>query len=121
MLRVLVVATIFLLCSCSATKFTSEPIERPSLDLTNPEPLQMRDVKIIIITPENAKKVFGELEKQGLSPVLFGLTGPGYTNLSLNIDDIKNYIILQRKIIILYKEYYEGNDDRKENKKKNKN
>ena len=32
-----------------------------------------------------------------------------YSNLSLNTDDIKNFIIIQNKIIEIYKEYYINN------------
>jgi len=40
-------------------------------------------------------------------PVVFALTGSDYKALAINISDIKEYIILQRKIIRLYKNYYE--------------
>lgn len=36
-----------------------------------------------------------------------------YSNLSLNTDDIKNFIIIQNKIIEIYKDYYINNKNSK--------
>ena len=37
-----------------------------------------------------------------------------YSNLSLNTDDIKNFIIIQNKIIEIYKDYYINNKNSKQ-------
>ena len=37
-----------------------------------------------------------------------------YSNLSLNTDDIKNFIIIQNKIIEIYKDYYINNENSKQ-------
>ena len=101
-----------LLSSCSvAHKIVTKPIEKPPLRLESPKVLKLRRVKILVITPENASEVFKDLEARGIEPVLFALTGDDYKALSLNLQDIKNYVKSQRKIIILYKNYYEGKDD----------
>lgn len=36
-----------------------------------------------------------------------------YSNLSLNTDDIKNFIIIQNKIIEMYKDYYKNDINNK--------
>ena len=39
-----------------------------------------------------------------------------YSNLSLNTDDIKNFIIIQNKIIEIYKDYYKNDINNKNSK-----
>lgn len=70
---------------------TQSPIqnERPPLALPKSPEVKMRPVKweiknsMICLSPEQ------------------------YSNLSLNTDDIKNFIIIQNKIIEIYKDYYD--------------
>ena len=38
----------------------------------------MEKIRWIIITSENAEEVFAKLEKEGIDPVLFGLTDKDY-------------------------------------------
>jgi len=82
-------------------------VEKPRLNLPNPQPLDLRDVKWVIVTRENAEEVFAELEKKGQPIAIFGLTAEGYEALSLNIADIKTYIGTQKEIMIQYRDYYE--------------
>lgn len=64
--------------------------ERPPLVLPESPEVKMRPVKweiknsMICLSPEQ------------------------YSNLSLNTDDIKNFIIIQNKIIEIYKDYYDA-------------
>lgn len=96
-------------CTSSLTTIT-KPVEKLPLKIQRPVPLVMRPVKFVVITKESAGAVFEEMEKQGLQPVLFGLSGADYKALSINIKDIQNFIATQNKIIILYKSYYEPNE-----------
>lgn len=85
----------------------SKPIEKTPLNIPPPEPLQLKSVKWVIITKDNAQQVFDELEKAGEDVVLFGLTDTGYQQLSISFAEIRNFISTQREIIAQYKEYYE--------------
>jgi len=85
----------------------TKAVEKTPLNLPDPEPFKSREVKFIIITPENADRVFEELKTRGDDMVLFGLTDTGYENLALTIAEIRNLLAQQRSIIIKYKEYYE--------------
>jgi len=99
----------FLLCSCAlGHKIITKPIERPSLKLEAPKPLSLKGVKFVVITKDNAELIFKQLEENGEQPVLIALTGQNYKALAVNLEDIKNYIKTQKKIILLYKDYYEG-------------
>jgi hypothetical protein len=83
-------------------------VERTKLNLKDPAPLQGREIKWIIITPENAEQVWKDLKDKNTDVVLFAITDEGYEQLALTMAEIRNYIANQRAIIVKYKEYYEG-------------
>jgi len=85
----------------------TKAVERTRLDLPDPSPLTSREINWILITPENAEKVFADLKERKVDLVLFGITDEGYEQLSLTMAEIRNYIATQRAIIVKYKEYYE--------------
>ena len=80
---------------CSQTQIQNE---RPPLVLPESPEVKMRPVKweiknsMICLSPEQ------------------------YSNLSLNTDDIKNFIIIQNKIIEMYKYYYKNDINNKNSK-----
>jgi hypothetical protein len=82
-------------------------VERIPLNLRDPSPIQPRTPQWIIITPENADKVWADLEAKKSNLVLIALTDKGYEELSVTMVEIRNFINMQRQIIIKYKEYYE--------------
>lgn len=108
--------SITVISGCSSIKrleiFTKE-VKRTPLNLEEPAPLSMTPIKWIIITRENYEQVFDELEKNNADVVLFGLTDEGYEELAINFAQVRKYIILNRHILMKYKEYYEGNKDGK--------
>lgn len=101
------------LCSC-ATKTRHEFVmpERVPLNTQSINPIKLEPVKFIIIHKDNADATFTKLQSEKVEPILFGLTGKDYKNLSINIEKLKSYIILQRSVIKKYKEYYEGKHDK---------
>ena len=77
--KILAIALILLLTGCSIggerkVKIFSVEEPRAKLNLPDPMPLTLEDIRWIIITSENAQEVFQRLEEQGIDPVLFGLT-----------------------------------------------
>lgn len=102
------------LSGCSIFGYDIKPIEvqnvkeeRIYLDIKDLDPITPRDVQWIVITPENADEVFADLKDKEYDLVLFGLTDDSYESLSLNMSELREYIIQQRLIIKKYKEYYE--------------
>lgn len=81
---------------------------RAKLGLQKPTPLQMEEIRWIIITSKNAEEVFKKLEAQGIDPVLFGLTDKEYELLSKNFAQIRAKLKETNDILDKYKEYYEG-------------
>ena len=98
------------LTSCSSVKkleiFKTE-VEREKLDLKKPTPLELEQLRWIIITSENAEEVFKKLEEQGIDPVLWGLTDKDFELLAKNFARIRNQLKVTNDLLDKYKEYYE--------------
>jgi HAMP domain-containing protein len=107
------------LTSCSSVKkleiFKTE-VEREKLDLKKPTPLELEQLRWIIITSENAEEVFKKLEEQGIDPVLFGLTDKDFELLAKNFARIRNQLKITNDLLDKYKEYYEGDLENKDEK-----
>ena len=101
---------ITLLTSCSGVKkleIFKEEVPRAKLNLEKPTPLELENLKWIIITSENADEVFKKLEEQGIDPVLFGLTDKDFELLAKNFARIRNQLKITNDLLDKYKEYYE--------------
>jgi len=82
--------------------------------LNKPTPLELENLKWIIITSENAEEVFKKLEESGIDPVLWGLTDKDFELLAKNFARIRNQLKITNDLLDKYKEYYES-DLNKEN------
>lgn len=82
------------------------PVERPALTVQRPDALRTREVKWVVITPENVDAVMADLIANGNEQVLISLTAKGYENLSLNITELRAYIEQQNEVIASYDRYY---------------
>ena len=105
------------LTSCSGVKKLSifkEEVPRAQLNLDKPTPLQLEQLQWIIITSENAEEVFKKLEEKGIDPVLWGLTDKDFELLAKNFARIRNQMKITNDLLDKYKEYYEGEDEKKE-------
>ena len=107
------------LTSCSGVKqleiFKTE-VEREKLNLKKPTPLELEQLQWIIITSENAEEVFTRLEEAGIDPVLFGLTDKDFELLAKNFARIRNQLKITNDLLDKYKEYYEGDLEKKDDK-----
>ena len=107
--------TIFL-TSCSGIKqleIFKQEVPRANLNLDKPTPLQLENLKWIIITSENADEVFKKLEEQGIDPVLWGLTDKDFELLAKNFARIRNQLKITNDLLDKYKEYYETEKEMK--------
>lgn len=109
-MRIVLVAVISLMLGgCFGTapiKIKSEPVERIPLAVPEVDPYQHREVKWIVVTPENAEEVFTRLAEKGQPVVLFALTDKGYEALALNTSDQIKMSRQMKAVIEAYKEYY---------------
>ncbi len=92
---------LFLLSGCSMFS-SKQKIEEYSvdLDIQESETLNLNPVQFIVVTKENATDIISKEQ------VLFSLTGTNYKALSDNIEQIKEHLKLQKKIILEYKKFY---------------
>ena len=98
------------LTSCSGVKKLSifkEEVPRAQLNLEKPTPLELENLRWIIITSENADEVFKKLEEAGIDPVLFGLTDKDYELLAKNFAQIRQKLQETNNLLEEYKRYYE--------------
>ena len=108
-----------LLSGCSGVKtleIFKQEVEREKLNLDKPTPLQLENLRWIIINSNNAEEVFKKLEESGIDPVLWGLTDKDFELLAKNFARIRNQLKITNDLLDKYKEYYEG-DLEKENEK----
>ena len=120
--RILIVVLLsIVLAGCSSIKkldiFTNA-VEKQPLNLPKPTPLQMEQIKWIIITSANAEEVFKKLEAAGIDPVLYGLTDTDYELIAKNFANIRNKLKESNDILDRYKKYYEADLQAKETPKK---
>ena len=78
--------------------------------MNKPTPLELENLRLIIITSENAQEVFKKLEEQGIDPVLWGLTDKDFELLAKNFAQIRNQLKITNDLLDKYKEYYEEED-----------
>ena len=79
--------------------------------MTTPTPLELENLKWIIITSNNAEEVFKKLEEQGIDPVLWGLTDKDFELLAKNFARIRNQLKITNDLLKEYKEYYEPEEN----------
>ena len=106
---VLLILTTFL-TNCSGVKqleIFKQEVPRAQLNLEKPTPLELENLKWIIITSKNADEVFKKLEEQGIDPVLWGLTDKDFELLAKNFARIRNQLKITNDLLDKYKEYYE--------------
>ena len=109
----MLILTIFL-TSCSGVKqleIFKQEVPREKLNLNTPTPLELENLRWIIITSKNAEEVFKKLEEQGIDPVLWGLTDKDFELLAKNFARIRNQLKITNDLLKEYKEYYEPEEN----------
>jgi len=105
----LLILSLFL-TNCSGVKqleIFKQEVPREKLNLNTPTPLELENLRWIIITSKNAEEVFKKLEEQGIDPVLWGLTDKDFELLAKNFARIRNQLKITNDLLEQYKEYYE--------------
>ena len=118
---VLLILSTFL-TNCAGVKtleIFKKEVPRAQLNLEKPTPLELENLRWIIITSENADEVFKKLEEQGIDPVLWGLTDKDFELLAKNFAQIRNKLVETNALLDKYKEYYEEEEDKDKDEKRN--
>jgi len=101
-------------CGSISPKVVQKPIivDRPPLMVQEPQPVDQLPIEFIVITKENYEKKIKLLEEKAQGPVvLFALNSDGYQNLSMNVAELRRFIIQQNTMIEAYKTYYTKKDE----------
>ena len=111
--KIFALTLIVFLAGCSIggeKKIKLFQVEQPreKLNYPMPTPLQMEEIKWIIITSENAQEVFKKLEEAGIDPVLFGITDKDFQVLARNFAQIRQKLQETNNLLQEYQKYYEG-------------
>lgn len=93
----------------------AKAVERTPLNLSDPTPLQGRELEWIVVTPDNVEEIWKRLKDKNVDLVLFAITDEGYETLATSMAEIRNHIAQQRSIIIKYREYYEPQKEKSKN------
>lgn len=94
--------------SVKPVEIVTTPIERQPLNLPKAEPLSLKPIKWVIITPDNYDEIIDMMNERGDDLVFFAITPNDYEIMSLNLLQIRNFIEFQAETLKSYKQYYES-------------
>lgn len=121
--RAIACLSTLLLVSCStfAPKVVEKPIlvDKTELIISDIQPVEQYDVEWIVITKDNVNAIIKDFDDKGKIFAVFAVSPSGYQNLSLNIAELRRFIIQQQSVIVAYKTYYgKKNEETKTEEKK---
>jgi ABC-type glycerol-3-phosphate transport system substrate-binding protein len=120
--RLLAILSLLLLSSCSlflpkpdpqprivtVTQVTYPNIQTPVM----PQPVELNDVKFYVVTPDNLDEFLKEFEEDNGQIVFVATSVPSYENLSINLQELRRYILQQKEIILYYEQAVDFTDER---------
>ena len=104
------------LSSCQGAKsldVLKQSKQRAPLELPDPEPVDLKEVRWKVITENNVDDIMKKLKDKKQAQALMGLTAKQYQHLAKNNVKLRNYIRKLKDALQAYKQYYEQNDGRK--------
>ena len=108
-IKLAMAALVLPLAACSSMpqklEVTAKPVELNIIQPVDPQPVDMLKVQVKVITKENVEAFIKQAQKDlGTdNPVFVALSTRDYEALSLNIQELKRYIVQQQRIIAYYK------------------
>ena len=103
----LLLSLTLILVGCGGMKevnIRATPEDKVVINPPPPPQLNMREVKWVLFNREKLEKMLADHPDQEI--VLFAISAKGYENLSLNFQEIINYIQDQKGIIIYYRNLF---------------
>lgn len=77
-----------------------------------PQPVELNDVKFYVVTPDNLDEFLKEFEEDNGQIVFVATSVPSYENLSINLQELRRYILQQKEIILYYEQAVDFTDER---------
>lgn len=101
---------LFALSACSTPNeeiiVSTIPVDKPILTLPPVDELNLRNVEWHVVTRDNLEEKIAEFEQRGIPVAFFAVSGTGYEELSLNLNDLRSQIEQLNAIIVAYENYY---------------
>ena len=120
----LLLVTTLLISGCSTFKPEKEVVtvtkivERNIPTIPHPKPVQMNDVKIYVVSPEeNFEEFKKEFEAKNGADSYIAISVKDYENLAKNFAELRRYIEQQKQIILYYESAVQPLESEKENAK----
>lgn len=119
-LRYLLILSLILLSSgCSLINRQPEPeiitvtkVVTPVIPIVErPKQLDMSDVDWYVVTERNMDEFLEKFEKDNGDIVFMAISVRGYENISLNLADLRRYILQQKEIIVYYEDSVKPKED----------
>ena len=113
--KILLIGSLTLLSACASQEKIVEQTEIIKADIptqARPKPVSLSNIKFYVVTKENLNDFLKVFEKENNDIVFYSISVKDYEKMSLNIAELRRYIIQQDKIIV----YYEKAVKKEENK-----
>jgi hypothetical protein len=79
---------------------------------SRPKPVSLSNVKFYVVTKENLNDFLKVFEKENNDIVFYSMSVKDYEKMSLNIAELRRYIIQQDKIIVYYEKAIKKEEDK---------
>ena len=113
--KILLIGSLTLLSACASQEKIVVQTEIIKADIptqARPKPVSLSNIKFYVVTKENLNDFLKVFEKENNEIVFYSISVKDYEKMSLNIAELRRYIIQQDKIIV----YYEKAVKKEENK-----
>lgn len=113
--KILLVSSLFLLTACSAQEKVIVQTEIIKADIpiqSRPKPVSLSNIKFYVVTKDNINDFLKTFEKENNEIVFYSISVKDYEKVSLNIAELRRFIVQQDKLIL----YYEKAIKKEENK-----
>lgn len=113
--KILLISSLSLLSACASQEkvVVQTEIIKPDIPTqSRPKPVSLSNIKFYVVTKDNLNDFLKTFEKENNDIVFYSISVKDYEKMSLNLAELRRYIIQQDKIIV----YYEKAVKKEENK-----
>jgi hypothetical protein len=113
--KILLLSSISLLSACASQEKVVVQTEIIKADIptqARPKPVSLSNVKFYVVTKENLSDFLKVFEKENNDIVFYSISVKDYEKMSLNIAELRRYIIQQDKIIVYYEKAVKKEEDK---------
>jgi hypothetical protein len=113
--KILLLSSISLLSACASQEKVVVQTEIIKADIptqARPKPVSLSNVKFYVVTKENLNDFLKVFEKENNDIVFYSISVKDYEKMSLNIAELRRYIIQQDKIIVYYEKAVKKEEDK---------